>query len=477
MKSGKVKLLIICFIAALLMVNILSACSPESDGKAATTAGEKPAADKTQPGETTDTAGTADEAADGATAADGTTAADGATTADGAKAADGAATAVPSAQEESSAEEGGKMNGIPIFDFEKKTIPDNKALSFVKDMKIGWNLGNTFDAIDCKWLTDELDYESGWCGIKTSEEMIRTVKEAGFNAVRIPVSWHNHVSGDDYIISEAWLGRVQQVVDYAIGNGMYVIINIHHDMSNKYVYTSSEHEKQSSSYVKHIWSQVAKRFADYDEHLIFESLNEPRMVGSKYEWWLDANDKSCKDAVASLNAINQVFVDTVRASGGNNKERYLLTPGYGASYGGALDPGFKLPTDKVNDKLIVSVHAYTPYNFALQDPGGTNRFDPKKAESVREIDYFMDELYNKFVSAGIPVLIGEFGARNKKDNLKDRIDYSAYYTAAAKARGITCFWWDNNAFTGDGELFGLFDRASLTWPYPEIVEALMKNAW
>ena len=364
---------------------------------------------------------------------------------------------------------------IPEINIEKRPIPDNEALAFVKDMKAGWNLGNTFDAVDVTGLTNKLDYEKAWVGVKTTEAVAIAVKNAGFNTIRIPVSWHNHVSGDDYKIDEDWLNRVQEVVDYAVKHDMYIIINIHHDMGKEYIYTSKEYLEQSEKYVKSIWSQVAERFKDYDHHLIFESLNEPRMVGHSNEWWLDLKKQDCRDAVECLNELNQVFVDTVRSSGGNNKDRYLMVPGYAASYAGALADGFRIPDDTADNRIIVSVHAYTPYNFALE-AGSVSTFDIGKQSSTSEIDYFMTELYSKFVSKGIPVVIGEFGARNKNNNLQDRVNFTAYYIASASARGITCIWWDNHSFIGDGELFGLLDRRYYRWRYPEIVEAIMKYA-
>jgi len=364
-------------------------------------------------------------------------------------------------------------DNIPKIDIEKMDIPQNTALAFVNDMKIGWNLGNTFDAFDCSWLKDEMAYESAWVGTRTTDPMIKLVKEAGFNTIRIPVSWHNHVSGDDYQISEPWLNRVQEVVDYAISRDMYVIINIHHDISKDFIYPTSQYLDQSIRYVKSIWTQLAERFADYDEHLIFESLNEPRMAGHRLEWTIQPDNEECKDAINSINILNQTFVDTVRASGGNIAQRYLMVPGYAASYSGALNSGFILPTDTVPDKLIVSVHAYTPYNFAL-DAKGVSTFDINKSSSTQEINYFMTELYKKFVSNGIPVVIGEFGARNKKNNLQDRIDFTAYYVASARARGITCIWWDNNDFVGDGELFGLLERSGYRWRHTGIIDAMME---
>lgn len=369
---------------------------------------------------------------------------------------------------------------IPDVDITPMDILYSESFQFVKNMKIGWNLGNTFDAYtDNPWFSDELGYETAWSGVVTSQKMIDTLKEAGFNSIRIPVSWHNHVSGDDFIISEAWLNRVQEVIDYAYSEGMYIILNTHHDVSEAYYYPDNKHMDSSIKYMVSIWSQLAKRFAEYDEHLIFESMNEPRLVGTNYEWWLDINNESCIDAVKTINALNQIFVDSVRNGEGNNNTRYLMVPGYGASAQGALIDEFDLPKDIVKDKLIVSVHAYTPYNFALQAPaesGSTSQFSLDNQISVKDINQFMDQLYNKYIINGVPVVIGEFGARDKNDNTQERIDYAAYYIAYARARGMTCLWWDNNSFSGNGENFGLLDRTTVTWKYKEIVDSLMKYA-
>ena len=210
---------------------------------------------------------------------------------------------------------------VPDITMEAKDVPDTEAFTFVKEMKIGWNLGNTLDASDCTWLDDELKYESAWCGVITTPGLITAVKEAGFNTIRIPVSWHNHVSGEDFAISEVWMARVKEVVDMAINEGLYVILNIHHDVDAAYYYPTAEHLDTSKHYVSSVWKQIAEKFADYDEHLIFETLNEPRMIGSNYEWWIDPNNESCKDAIACINELNQTALDTIRATAGNNPLR------------------------------------------------------------------------------------------------------------------------------------------------------------
>ena len=377
-----------------------------------------------------------------------------------------------------------ESGSIPEITIEAKQIPDKECFQFVKDMKTGWNLGNTLDAYSQgKMYGDDISSEEIWGNPVTTKEMIDTLKNAGFRTVRIPVTWHNHVTddGNGPVISEAWLDRVQEVVDYAYDNGMYVILNTHHDNTANIegeggYYPDTAHAEESDRYIRGIWTQVAERFKDYDEHLIFESLNEPRLAGTDYEWNFNAGVAECKDAAGSINRLNQLFVDTVRATGGNNVERYLMMPGYDASLAGAITDLYQLPNDVVSDKLIVSVHAYTPYNFALRpgrESGATDYFSWEDPQSVYEINDLMNSLYNKFVSKGIPVVIGEYGAVNRDNNTQDRVDYYAYYTAAARANGITCCVWDNGSFT-DGEIFGILRRRVNQWFFEETVEAMMK---
>lgn len=353
-------------------------------------------------------------------------------------------------------------------------LPESEALAFVQNLRVGWNLGNTFDATNDGFVRDEMDIERHWCGVKTSEEAIDAVHKAGFNTLRLPVSWHNHVDAD-FTISKPWLDRVQQVADWAIARGMYVILNIHHDVYPQYYFPSEEHYATAEKYITTIWAQLAERFADYDQHLIFESMNEPRLKDTDIEWWFDASNPKGLEAAECVNRLNQAFVNTVRAAGGQNASRYLMVPGYCAAPGFACADYFRLPEDSAQDKLIVSVHAYTPYAFALQD-GGNSKFNYAGAGDTREIATFMNDLYKKFVKNGIPVVIGEFGARDKGGNLQARVDFAAFYVASASARGIPCVWWDNHAFKGNGELFGILDRRNAQWVYPDIVKAMMRYA-
>ncbi|MGN0582700.1 MAG: cellulase family glycosylhydrolase [Oscillospiraceae bacterium] len=358
---------------------------------------------------------------------------------------------------------------IPELNIPQESIPDTEGNRFVKDMRLGWNLGNTLDAIDDNgYITNELDLETYWNGgYKTTKKMIDAVKAAGFNTVRVPVSWHNHVDSD-LNISKAWMDRVQEVVDYAIDNDMYVILNVHHDNSKDTMYPDSEHYASSSRYMTTVWTQIAERFKDYSSKLVFETMNEPRLVGHTYEWWLNMADNDCIDAVKTINRLNQDILDTIRSSGGKNADRFIAVPGYDCSADGATNSYFELPKDTVSDRLIVAVHAYLPYGFALaevSDSQSTAKFDINS--DTAEINRAIDSVYDAYVLKGIPVYIGEFGAREKDGNTQDRVDWAAYFAAYASAHGITCCWWDDISFM-------LLNRSDATWKQPDIVKALNK---
>lgn len=291
--------------------------------------------------------------------------------------------------------------------------------------------------------------------------MIDTVKKAGFNAVRIPVSWGDHIDSDGKIDSK-WLDRVQEVVDYAYDNKMYVILNTHHE--NSWVRLDEKTEKAVTKKYTYLWKQIANRFKDYDEKLIFEGLNEPRLEGSSMEW---AGGTTAERKV--LNNLLAAFVETVRATGGNNKTRFLMVTPYAASptvYSSMA--ALEIPDD---DRIIVSLHAYLPYNVALN--GGSN--DKTLTDSYKkEIDKVFSDINKLFISKDIPVIMGEFGTINKS-NLDDRVEIAEYYLSVSEKYGIPCFWWDNGNLKEGSETFGLLDRKTLKWKYPDIVEQLMES--
>lgn len=366
---------------------------------------------------------------------------------------------------------------IPVIDDLKRfDIPDNDAMALMRDMKCGWNLGNTFDAYNgySKHFSGT-GMETSWVGVKTSRKLIAAIKEAGFNTIRIPVSWHNHVDQND-VIDQVWIDRVKEVAGWALDLGMYVIVNVHHDNDVKYLYPDTVHYERSAEYLTSVWGQIAEVFRDCDNHLIIESMNEPRLVGTQYEWNWNSNSSECRLAAKYINQLNQLFVDTVRASGGNNATRYLAVPAYSAAPWNAADSAFQIPEDTADNRIIVAAHAYTPYSFALDLKSADKTFDLEKDKNKKaEIASFLNALYNRFVINGIPVMMDEFGALDKGGNLQDRVNFTAYYVASASTRGITCVWWDNHAFSGSGERFGLIKRSSLEWVYPDIVLAIQEN--
>ena len=369
------------------------------------------------------------------------------------------------------------------------TLKNADTEAILEDMGLGWNLGNSLDATGGSGL----DTETSWSNPKTTQALIDKVKSLGFNTVRVPVSWGKHVSGDNYTIDSAWLARVKEVVDYCYKNDMYVILNIHHDTKSSASASGAGYYPRSSAYsssekfVTSVWSQAAEYFKDYDYHLIFETLNEPRLIGTGCEWWFDKWNipSEVKDAIDCINKLNQKAVDTIRATGSNNRGRLIMCPGYDASIDGATVSGFKLPTDISGNKnrIAVSVHAYSPYNFAMnvdRSNGATSTYSSSIKEELKNL---FSTLKSNFRDKGIPVVIGEFGSTDK-NNTAERVKWATDYTALAKKNNIPCVLWDNNAFAVyngnsivlNSEYHGYINRKNntVTSPAKDVIEALMK---
>ena len=348
------------------------------------------------------------------------------------------------------------------------------SVEFARNLRVGWNLGNTFDAYKENPKDMVKDFETWWSNAKTTRELIHAVRHAGFNVIRIPVSWHDHLVDEKHTIDPAWMARVKEVVDWAMEEGFYIILNIHHDNNLDYLYPDTAHYDQSEKYITVIWTQIAETFRDYNDHLIFESMNEPRLVGSPNEWNSDPGIPEVLDAMQCINKLNQKFIDTVRASGGLNTSRYLMIPGYAGSWYSLLHDEFELPMDP---NLILMGHAYEPYDFALNRNSPDSSFDlDKDVEKKEHIVNMMHMLYERHIQHGVPVILDEFGAVYKKDSdLQARVNYAAYYAAAASAAGIPIVIWDNSNFNKNYEMFTLIDRNKVEWVYPDIVLALVKN--
>lgn len=343
---------------------------------------------------------------------------------------------------------GGNASMPTDKDVSKPTTPTvstgdfRSADEIVSEINVGWNLGNTLDSYNTS--KTGLATETGWGNPKTTKEMIQSVKNAGFNAIRIPITWGEHMNGDT--IDPEWLERAAEIVDYAYNEGMFVIINMHHDDAIWFEPDDSEYSADSAK-LKAIWGQIAARFADYGDRLLFEGMNEPRTVGSTDEWMGGTAPER-----AVINKYEQDFVDTVRKSGGNNAERSLIITSYAASAETSAINDVVVPN---NGNIIVSIHYYAPWQFS----DGTSTVFDEAGKS--ELDAKFAELKKKFADKGTPVIIGEFGCVNAApENV--RTDYYNYYIKSAMSEGIKCFIWDNGISTGD-QSFGIFNRSSLSW--------------
>lgn len=346
------------------------------------------------------------------------------------------------------------------------------ATEIVGMMTTGWNLGNTFDATG---KGNSLDAETSWGQPKTTQEMITAVHAAGFNTIRIPVSWGNHTTGDEYTIDEAWMNRVKEVVDYAYNEEMFVIINIHHDNNNGNIWYMPEDDDVYREFIMYIWRQIAEAFKDYDQHLIFEIMNEPRLVGdAANEWWFDINNPSAsvKEALGMINEFNQIGVNETRANGSaENLDRVIMCPGYAACWEGCMSPDFKLPEDKTPNRIALSLHAYRPYDLCL----GTKSAWLNSYE--QEIEDYFSAVYEKFVvGLNTPVVIGEESCAYRSEKREsDRLKWVQVYYSTIKKYGMPGILWDNNIPKNNaGETHGHFNRAELTWYHPDFIAKIME---
>jgi endoglucanase len=348
-----------------------------------------------------------------------------------------------------------------VFIAPTENFRDLSAADVVSGIRIGWNLGNTLDASDG---------ETSWGNPKTTKANFDALKNAGFNAVRIPVSWSQSAKkSNNYTISDGFMTRVKEVVGYAVSNDMYIILNTHHDESI-FMFLNKNMD-DSKEALERVWQQIAEAFRDYDEKLIFEGLNEPRTKGSPAEW-----NGGTPEERKNLNTLNQLFVDTVRFSSGNNTGRVLMVPTYAASVEPDAMSALVIPNDPGNEKnkIVVSLHSYSPYDFALRDPGGTANWSADNSTDKAGITGWLDRANTLFVSKGTPVIVGEMGAvdRNNEDA---RAEWAEYYVSYAKKYGIPCFLWDNGNFSSDGEVFGFLNRSLNTFKYQKMLDGFMKG--
>ena len=346
------------------------------------------------------------------------------------------------------------------------------ALEATRLMGNGINLGNTLEACDNNVgikTNTPLSYETHWGQPKTTQAMIDGMKAAGFDTIRIPVAWMTnatHLYEGDYTIDADYMDRVEEVVRYARKAGMYVIVNDHWDGGWYGMFGSESAETRALAMeaYKGMWQQIAERFRDYSDYLIFESANEE--LGTRFD---ENSPLYCSDSVvtylndderyALTNEINQTFVDVVRATGGNNATRFLLIAGYGTNIDQTCDDRFQMPKDTVDSKLMVSVHYYDPWSYC----GASSAASATKWGKVSDYEYMDQQLakMTKFTEAGYGVVIGEYGALPCSDGLKDNTlaYHTAFLDACTKYNLTNCLW----------DCSGLYKRVSQTFADDDIL--------
>ncbi|MCR4562563.1 MAG: glycoside hydrolase family 5 protein [Bacilli bacterium] len=387
---------------------------------------------------------------------------------------------ISSSTESSTSEDEERIEWIGTDAYPYYSTPSTR---FAMSIQTGWNLGNTLDAhsdscnesenyIDLQGTTElginEMDLETCYGNPKTTSALLKKVKQAGYTTIRIPVSWHQHVTKwNNFQISSQWMSRVKAIVDQSLGYGFKVILNTHHDIDPSFIYPDYAHLDNSLRFVESIWSQISTVFGDYGTDLVYEGCNEPRLTKHADSFNTELNNEEVRNCI---HQINQKFVDVIRSSNkANEQKRYLIIKGYADSpyvltYSHAST--FSLPNDPRN-RLLISVHIYSPTEFAFHGTGG---FDPDNLEYTSHIKWILDGLYQEFVMKGIGVVLGEWGSVATASNLNERVAHANYFVSETKNRHIASIYWDNGAM--QNEAFALFDRANETNLYPSINEAI-----
>lgn len=339
---------------------------------------------------------------------------------------------------------------------------DITSMELVKDMGLGWNLGDTLDVCQADRDGDgkvnehvedgENVDETLWGNPKATKELFTALKEDGIKSVRIPVTWRDHMDAEGNVDRE-WMDRVHEVVDYAYSQDMYVILNVHHDGGGDpkfgaWIIEGAKNDKENTlKRYKNLWSQIAEEFKDYGDKLVFESMNEVGFDGVAENTAYDL-----------LNEFNQAFVDLVRNSGGNNGSRHLLIAGYWTDIARTCSGSFKMPSDSAG-RCIVSVHYYTPWEFCTTNIHNTWGTDAE----VKQMEDLYGMMKTNFVDKGIPVIIGEYAASG--NDKASCIFFIEKMVKLCSDYGMAPYYWDNG---------GQVDRNTYEWRTPEYLEAMKR---
>ncbi|MEM6807163.1 MAG: glycoside hydrolase family 5 protein [Bacteroidota bacterium] len=326
---------------------------------------------------------------------------------------------------------------------------DINSFDLVAEMGVGWNLGNSFDVTSRD--------KTFWGNPLPNKSIIDVVRTMGFKTLRIPITWgFNQSAAAPYTIENNYLAVVKKVVDYGFSNGMHVIINVHHDNEwSKPIATEAEEAKARLS---SLWTQVSEYFKAYNDSLIFETLNEPRLEGSPEEW-----SGGTTEGRSFINDFHKAAVDAIRASGGNNAKRHIMIPTWAASTVQAAMDELVIPND--DPKVIISLHTYFPWPFAGEANRGWGS-DQDKADLEAEFDRIRQKW---IVDEGRPVILGEWGSV-EENPLNTRQEYAAFYAKEAAERDLLTIVWD------DGGRFRLLNRRALSWDFSNLAFTIVNNS-
>lgn len=332
------------------------------------------------------------------------------------------------------------------------TMRDITAYDLIAEMNVGINLGNSLDAVGKD--------ETAWGNPVITKNLIKAYKKAGFNTVRLPVTWDRHIdsNGNPYT---SWINRVQEVVDWILEEDLYCIINTHHEGS--WLHTSSGMTLRKHRF-KTLWTAIANRFKNYGDHLLFEGYNEIQKQAGD---WSPASEEDYENT----NILAQLFVDTVRETGGKNSKRILIVNTYGSIH---TTYGFEIPKDSAKDKLAVEFHSYDPQQFCFT--WGTQTTWGSKNDLLTIEGYCKE--FSEFTKNKIPVILGEFGAINK-NNDGERAKYAETVVKTCLKYGIKAIWWDNGIVSSEDsskDTFCLIDRYTYELSKSGIISALVNNA-
>ncbi len=359
------------------------------------------------------------------------------------------------------------------------------ATEAVKNMRIGWNLGNSLDSnsgdINNLWIEQWTDgspmqYEIAWGQPVTRPELMEMFRKAGFGTIRIPVTWYPHIDSQGNI-DKVWMARVREVVDYVINQGMYCVLNVHHDTgaaNTHWLRASSKVYQNTRQKFENLWTNIAKEFKDYDEKLIFEGYNE--MLDTLDSWCYASfnaqgkyNSSIANDAYSAINSYAQSFVNAVRATGGNNAERNLIINTYGGCSGeGTWQPYLseplkylELPDDSAEGHLITQVHVYPTLD--------TEEYKIPLSQTMNSVRQCFNSIDTHLKPKGVPVIIGEWGTDDSSgDYGRNKLLTAAFaeeFVELAKQRGMATLCWML--------LSGGSDRTNLVWTMPEVKDAII----